>query len=94
MEGGMSTTAGGGAGAPGAEPVSFFQPTGQQQGPMLGPDGQPLRKRRRRRRRGRGGRNREWRGTGGPEGGGGGGEGDGGGGGGHDAGPMTSGDAE
>jgi 23S rRNA pseudouridine2605 synthase len=43
------------------EPVSFFQPTGPQQGPMLGPDGQPIRKRRRRRRRGRGGRNREWR---------------------------------
>lgn len=54
------------------EPVSFFQPSGPQQGPMLGPDGQPIRKRRRRRRRGRGGRNREWRaqGGGGPEGGG------------------------
>ena len=46
-------------------PVSFFEPvSGQHQGasnqaPMLGPDGQPMRKRRRRRRRGRGGRNRE-----------------------------------
>ena len=69
------------------EPVSFFQPTGPQQGPMLGPDGQPIRKRRRRRRRGRGGRNREWRMQNGGEGGGGGGAppsegGDGGGGGG------------
>jgi hypothetical protein len=53
------------------EPVSFFQPSGQQQGPMLGPDGQPIRKRRRRRRRGRGGRNREWRMQNGGEGGGG-----------------------
>lgn len=84
-----------GGGAPGdalpdnGEPVSFFQPTGQQQGPMLGPDGQPIRKRRRRRRRGRGGRNRDWRmqGGGGEGGGGappseGGGDGGGGGGGG------------
>jgi hypothetical protein len=47
--------------SPGNEPVSFFQPSGGGQGPALGPDGQPLRKRRRRRRRGRGGRNREWR---------------------------------
>ena len=53
------------------EPVSFFQPSGPQQGPMLGPDGQPIRKRRRRRRRGRGGRNREWRMQNGGEGGGG-----------------------
>jgi hypothetical protein len=70
------------------EPVSFFQPTGPQQPPALGPDGQPIRKRRRRRRRGRGGRNRDWRvqGGGGEGGGGsppseGGGEGGGGGGG-------------
>jgi ATP-dependent DNA helicase RecQ len=57
----------------GNEPVSFFAPTGGQQPPMLGPDGQPIRKRRRRRRRGRGGRNREWRmQNGGGEGGGGG----------------------
>jgi ATP-dependent DNA helicase RecQ len=61
----------------GSEPVSFFQPSGPQQGggPMLGPDGLPMRKRRRRRRRGRGGRNRDWRmqngGGGGPDGGGG-----------------------
>jgi hypothetical protein len=68
-----------GGGAPGdalppdnGEPVSFFQPSGPQQGPMLGPDGQPMRKRRRRRRRGRGGRNREWRMQNGGEGGGGG----------------------
>lgn len=40
----------------------------QQQPVILGPDGQPLRKRRRRRRRGRGGRQREWRGQGGPPG--------------------------
>ena len=39
-----------------------------QQPPMLGPDGQPLRKRRRRRRRGRGGQKREWRAQGGAEG--------------------------
>jgi hypothetical protein len=62
-------------GAPGgeSEPVSFFQPAGGHQAQLLGPDGQPTRKRRRRRRRGRGGRNREWRGQsgGGPEGGGG-----------------------
>ena len=66
------------------EPVSFFQPSGQQQSPVLGPDGQPMRKRRRRRRRGRGGRNRDWRMQGGPGGGGdaGGGGGDAGGGGG------------
>jgi ATP-dependent DNA helicase RecQ len=55
----------------GGEPVSFFQPAGAQ-GPQLGPDGQPIRKRRRRRRRGRGGRNREWRAQhGGGDGGGG-----------------------
>jgi hypothetical protein len=60
-------------------PVSFFEvrdgnrPQQQSGPPMLGPDGQPLRKRRRRRRRGRGGRQREWRQTGpGGEGGGGG----------------------
>jgi hypothetical protein len=52
-----------GNGGPGGDaPVSFFAPAG---GPpnsvVLGPDGQPLRKRRRRRRRGRGGRQREWR---------------------------------
>jgi len=41
-------------------PVSFFAPAGAPV--VLGPDGQPLRKRRRRRRRGRGGRQREWRG--------------------------------
>jgi ATP-dependent DNA helicase RecQ len=40
-------------------PVSFFAPAGAPV--VLGPDGQPLRKRRRRRRRGRGGRQREWR---------------------------------
>ncbi len=64
-----------------ARPVQFFEPTGgggngngENQPPMLGPDGQPMRKRRRRRRRGRGGQKREWRGPGGP------GEGDGGGG--------------
>jgi ATP-dependent DNA helicase RecQ len=63
-----------------SEPVSFFQPSGPQQPPQLGPDGQPIRKRRRRRRRGRGGRNREWRAQGGPNGSGGGdGGGDGGG---------------
>jgi hypothetical protein len=54
-------------GGPGGDaPVSFFAPAG---GPpsavVLGPDGQPLRKRRRRRRRGRGGRQREWRAQGG-----------------------------
>ena len=60
-------------GSDNGEPVSFFQPTGAQP-VMLGPDGQPIRKRRRRRRRGRGGRNREWRAqNGGGEGGGGGG---------------------
>lgn len=93
------------AGAPGAptgdngEPVAFFQPSGGgggQQGPMLGPDGQPLRKRRRRRRRGRGGRNREWRAQG-PDGAApadGDGGGDGGGGGGGDAGgELSDGDA-
>lgn len=66
------------------------QGQGGGQGPMLGPDGQPLRKRRRRRRRGRGGRQREWRMQGGEgggpppggDGGGGGGGGDAGGGGG------------
>ena len=74
-------------------PVAFFETRGEPRGlaaepPMLGPDGQPMRKRRRRRRRGRGGRQREWRGQGGGEGGGGGppsgegGGGDGGGGGG------------
>jgi len=42
-------------------PVSFFAPAGAPV--VLGPDGQPLRKRRRRRRRGRGGRQREWRGA-------------------------------
>jgi hypothetical protein len=73
----------------GDAPVSVFEvrDRGQQQGyegqPMLGPDGQPLRKRRRRRRRGRGGRQREWRAQGGegppPEGGEGGGGGGGGG---------------
>jgi hypothetical protein len=46
----------------GNEPVVFFQPaSGAQQPAVLGPDGQPIRKRRRRRRRGRGGRNRDWR---------------------------------
>lgn len=62
-------------GNPGGEaPVSFFAPVGGGNGPIvLGPDGQPLRKRRRRRRRGRGGRQREWRtqGQGGDGGGGG-----------------------
>jgi hypothetical protein len=85
----------------GNEPVSFFQPTGGQQPPLLGPDGQPLRKRRRRRRRGRGGRNREWRAQngGGSEGGGappsegGGGPPPGSGGGGGGGSSMTSGDA-
>jgi ATP-dependent DNA helicase RecQ len=61
-------------GGPGSEaPVSFFAPAGGGNGPVvLGPDGQPLRKRRRRRRRGRGGRQREWRtqGQGGDGGGG------------------------
>ncbi|MBL9014563.1 MAG: RecQ family zinc-binding domain-containing protein, partial [Myxococcales bacterium] len=62
-------------------PVSFFEvrdgnrPQPQGGPPVLGPDGQPLRKRRRRRRRGRGGRQREWRQTGGEGGGGGGGGG-------------------
>jgi hypothetical protein len=68
---------GGNTHEPGAEPVRFFEPNGPaNQSPpiMLGPDGQPMRKRRRRRRRGRGGRNREWRGpNGGPGGGDGGG---------------------
>jgi ATP-dependent DNA helicase RecQ len=76
MPGGPPMGANGGAsqlGPPSSEPVSFFQPTGGNQPPMLGPDGQPIRKRRRRRRRGRGGRNREWRmqNGGGHEGGGG-----------------------
>ncbi|HEY1815040.1 MAG TPA: RecQ family ATP-dependent DNA helicase [Kofleriaceae bacterium] len=57
------------------EPVRFFEPNNgaPNQAPpiVLGPDGQPMRKRRRRRRRGRGGRNREWRGPNGPGGGGG-----------------------
>lgn len=61
----------GGAPAEGANgdgaPVSVFEVRGPGnaggQGPLLGPDGQPLRKRRRRRRRGRGGRQREWRGA-------------------------------
>jgi ATP-dependent DNA helicase RecQ len=64
------------------EPVRFFEPNGPQPQagpPMLGPDGQPMRKRRRRRRRGRGGRNREWRAGGPPNGNGGGGDGSGGG---------------
>lgn len=92
LDGGPAIDAGNG------EPVSFFQPSGPQQGPMLGPDGQPIRKRRRRRRRGRGGRNREWRMQGGPEGGGGGGpppsEGGGGGGeGGGGGGSITDGNA-
>ncbi len=68
----------------GEEPVAFFTSGPSQNGPsqngpsqngpqqpvVLGPDGQPLRKRRRRRRRGRGGRQREWRPgmPGGPEG--------------------------
>ena len=64
----------GGNGGPGNEaPVSFFAPAGGTGAPVvLGPDGQPLRKRRRRRRRGRGGRQREWRtqGQGGDGGGG------------------------
>jgi ATP-dependent DNA helicase RecQ len=83
-----------GAGAPpngDIAPVRFFEPAGvpgaggETQQPVIGPDGQPIRKRRRRRRRGRGGRQREWRGApGGGEGGGappegGGGEGGGGG---------------
>jgi hypothetical protein len=52
----------------GETPVSFFAPAGQGANApvVLGPDGQPLRKRRRRRRRGRGGRQREWRGDGPP----------------------------
>ena len=65
------------------EPVSFFLQSGAPApGPvLLGPDGQPLRKRRRRRRRGRGGRQREWRPNGeGPGGDGPGGDGPGGGG--------------
>ena len=85
---------------PSDAPVSFFAPVGgppqAQDGngfggpPVLGPDGQPIRKRRRRRRRGRGGRQREWRaGPGGPEGGGGPPPTDGGGGGGGgDGGPI------
>ncbi len=78
----------GNGGVAGDAPVSFFAPVGGGggggSGPIvLGPDGQPLRKRRRRRRRGRGGRQREWRtqggdggagGTGGAPGGGGSGE--------------------
>ena len=49
-------------GGPGEAPVNFFAPAVGPNGPaVLGPDGQPLRKRRRRRRRGRGGRQREWR---------------------------------
>jgi ATP-dependent DNA helicase RecQ len=49
-------------GGPGDDaPVSFFAPAGGSGPIVLGPDGQPLRKRRRRRRRGRGGRQREWR---------------------------------
>jgi ATP-dependent DNA helicase RecQ len=54
---------GGNNGSPGGDaPVSFFAPAGGPASPVvLGPDGQPLRKRRRRRRRGRGGRQREWR---------------------------------
>jgi len=62
------------AGPPGNDaPVAFFAPTGSGSGPVvLGPDGQPLRKRRRRRRRGRGGRQREWRAQGGGGDGGGG----------------------
>jgi ATP-dependent DNA helicase RecQ len=94
MPGGTPPGANGGApqlGPPPTEPVSFFQPTGQRQPPLLGPDGQPLRKRRRRRRRGRGGRNREWRmqNGGGHEGGGGAPPAEGGGGGGS----MSDGDA-
>src|SRR5690606_35719240 len=59
---GVNGATGAGDGGGDTEPVSFFQPAGPgQQGPMLGPDGQPIRKRRRRRRRGRGGRNRELR---------------------------------
>jgi ATP-dependent DNA helicase RecQ len=60
--------AGNGAGSNGngssdlGPPVSFFEPNNGAQPPVLGPDGQPMRKRRRRRRRGRGGRNREMRG--------------------------------
>ncbi len=61
-------------------PVSVFEVRqAGNQGPILGPDGQPLRKRRRRRRRGRGGRQREWRAPNGGEGGGGAPPGDGGG---------------
>jgi len=57
-------------GAP--QEVAFFSPTGAGSGPVvLGPDGQPMRKRRRRRRRGRGGRQREWRNVQGGDGGGG-----------------------
>jgi len=60
-------------GPPAEAPVSFFAPAGGNHNPVvLGPDGQPMRKRRRRRRRGRGGRQREWRAQGqGGEGGGG-----------------------
>jgi hypothetical protein len=58
--------------ANGSEEVAFFTPGGPGSQPVvLGPDGQPIRKRRRRRRRGRGGRQREWRGMPGGEGGGG-----------------------
>jgi hypothetical protein len=70
--GGASNVPGNGSGpsgGPGDAPVSFFAPAGGGgSGPIvLGPDGQPLRKRRRRRRRGRGGRTgREWRGQGTP----------------------------
>lgn len=92
MANGMAPPNGPDAGASGnGEPVSFFQPAGQQQGPMLGPDGQPIRKRRRRRRRGRGGRNREWRTQGGPNGSGGDGGSDAGGGDGGGGGPPPSG---
>ena len=100
---GQPMLAAGGAPNGDGAPVSFFEVRGegnrpppqqpQQQGggpqgpPVLGPDGQPLRKRRRRRRRGRGGRQREWRGQPGegggpPDGGGGDSGGDDGGGGG------------
>lgn len=59
-------------GAPNGGPeVAFFSPVTPGAPVVLGPDGQPLRKRRRRRRRGRGGRQREWRAQGGPDGGGG-----------------------
>ncbi len=65
MPAGNGAANGGSPGAEGEAPVSFFAPAGGGSGPIvLGPDGQPLRKRRRRRRRGRGGRQREWRGQG------------------------------